>query len=1077
MSAVTPAASYLIQDNWGTVDLANVNAAGSYKAGTIACSGKGHLAFEALSNFPLYASGTDVQTPMLAVRNAADNDGIKIYGPISGSGDTVPAPQAGLTFAFDFWITTQGTVTIKIDLDSAFQVFQLARGGQAIMSAGTGSQLSLLRTAPYANAAAPNLFGDYAHIFMPVRVVIVVRRQRSYDPKWQVETWVKSEIAGHYMTCIGKQWLTLGNNCGFYFLTQFTNSGITPQILQLGTFSLGDSFLGDPSTSDSFNGYISNSIRGGGLINSGYAYNVRDKLHTVLLGDATGDGTADATNRLLTSADGVAWDETSFPGFDSNGTASTTLGLLDVQNTASSADPSKTNLNPAFSVTRDAVNLAGGTLGDSTDYTTIFTYAAATNALSSGPYQVTAGGTISAARAKLEIDNATTTVKLGLYTYASGNVGKVGTIVGLSDAAVVGVGTAWVDFTFSTPVTVAANTDYMWVLFTISGGIAYCEVSGVNGGSIHTYKIGTVTPPTGSPGDSGTFGVQISDVGSQPASFYATIPGAVDTTKHATIAIALGSDASVTITLADDIGPTTTTLNYSTNAGTMASVKTDIEAISGSHWHVTLGSNSVAPLSPNSSYASTAPARLLHPMSATDCYAGNSHAATVSTAIRPQAPSLGYSPGGEMLAVVGREIDARTGWLTGRFNVPGTGWTDEFIIAGGPLQSAASDGFVVANSGSTPNADGSYTSAGTHNGKPYYHSSESGLYIVAPTPVDGAAWSMVDSDPSTLDSATHVWRGPALDTGPAGSYGPVTGATGGVLVTVDNTSYTALSGGDGYFFGDDRACLKLFDGRWLIACSYYNRSASLSNAILLSKPGLSISELMSGSVHGYSFVAGVASWTATPAWTQLAGADGIEPNVCQLANGQLVWVGRDSGGGWISVGTVSATSQAIAWHDPTYAANASKSCVADGGYNSANSVRRPLLWSGSGPLSVVADNVNKLVYFISETQTGSQQIRGCVEVWRCTQDALLNAEANGGLVLEATALGQLSGVLGVYTSFQLANGRLCGVMANGQGSGGQGANFFVGPAASGSGSGNSGGNTSFSISDDSESVDFQGVTI
>jgi hypothetical protein len=310
-------------------------------------------------------------------------------------------------------------------------------------------------------------------------------------------------------------------------------------------------------------------------------------------------------------------------------------------------------------------------------------------------------------------------------------------------------------------------------------------------------------------------------------------------------------------------------------------------------------------------------------------------------------------------------------------------------------------------------------------------------------------------------------------------WGPEFYITGGPM-----NAGTPHTGGDQLVYGDNRTTIKLKDGRWLITSEFQDWRLFPTNGGVAGKSCVVVSNFMpgtttpmtwqqiqsSGSLQGYAYNNGSPTWSAGSAWTQtsIGGAGwngasiGSEPSIDQLIDGRLLCIGRGSYGYWISIGSITATTGAITWADPTDPTNVvgvgSWPCMAvcnsglnDGSYGSTNGYQRPNLWSGNSPGSVVADNINGLVYFITSARPYSAG-RYWIDVWQAKQSDLNPSivTANGGIRITKSPYGTLLTNIGVYPSFYLHNGILSGVLGNYGG-----AYFFRGKKTTSNGSGGS----------------------
>jgi len=256
---------------------------------------------------------------------------------------------------------------------------------------------------------------------------------------------------------------------------------------------------------------------------------------------------------------------------------------------------------------------------------------------------------------------------------------------------------------------------------------------------------------------------------------------------------------------------------------------------------------------------------------------------------------------------------------------------------------------------------------------------------------------------------------------------------------------TASTGGDGHVYGDMRACIKLADGRWLLAMEYQNNNVGPQPHIVVITSNFSSGTTpltptqiaAGGSIEGYAYNGGTPTWSATPAWTMTNVCDyGTEPSVDQLADGRLIAFIRDSNFFIISIGTINPSTGVITWADPTDASNATKKCVCDGGANSSNGVVRPNLWSGNTPGCVVCDNISGVVYFVTGARTSTTN-RNWNSVMQVTQANLQSSAitSNNGILITRSSYGDLVTGFGSYPIFRMNNGFLCGVVTTGFGAG------------------------------------------
>jgi hypothetical protein len=276
-------------------------------------------------------------------------------------------------------------------------------------------------------------------------------------------------------------------------------------------------------------------------------------------------------------------------------------------------------------------------------------------------------------------------------------------------------------------------------------------------------------------------------------------------------------------------------------------------------------------------------------------------------------------------------------------------------------------------------------------------------------------------------------------------------------------SNTANTGGDQLFFSDVRSVIKLQDGRWLIAADYWDyvdfESGDEECVAIVSFAGQTDTQIsQGGSIQGYSSYSG--SWSATPSWSyngisvanggtarsgnanyigsSIGNASlGNEPCVIQLASGNLLAVGRTSTYAFMSFGSINSSTGVITWVDPTDSLNTNNICLCDGGANSeSGDYRRPLIWSGNAPLSLVSDPQGVYVYIISVVQPFNIT-RGWVTVQQVTQaDLTLSAiAANGGLFIEPNPYGTIITQLSNegYPAFGVNGTTLCGVIGTGTG--------------------------------------------
>jgi len=437
------------------------------------------------------------------------------------------------------------------------------------------------------------------------------------------------------------------------------------------------------------------------------------------------------------------------------------------------------------------------------------------------------------------------------------------------------------------------------------------------------------------------------------------------------------ANGAQTLTIIDSAGAnhTISTSGFAYNlAGLVIEINqaSGVGSSNGGHWTASVASNA---------YSSTPSSQFLCLMQNTAAPVNcNGVTGSLNLNVVPHNISLGSDPAtGVMLACCARWFDSKTSWVVGRFYVPPTPttaynqqyWGPEFIIAGGPMSGAG---------------------AGT--------------------------------------------------------------------------------GGDQHAWDDVRSVLKLADGRWAIGCEIYNfrdyPSTGDSKAVLLiSKAGLSPAQIQAaGSYEGYSYNSGAPTWSATPGWTlnglpsaTLLTADatglggphysvGQEPSVDQMANGQLVAVGRAAKAARLSLGTIDSGTGIVTWADPTDSTNVGSiygyfgnEVVCDGGlnngsYGSTNGNQRPFLWSGSAPVNACCDNSSQvpMVYFVTCTKPYAASLAGrfWITIWECPQSAFspANVAANEGISFVKSSYSVIVTDIGVYPSFKVNNGVLCGAMGN-----------------------------------------------
>ena len=182
-----------------------------------------------------------------------------------------------------------------------------------------------------------------------------------------------------------------------------------------------------------------------------------------------------------------------------------------------------------------------------------------------------------------------------------------------------------------------------------------------------------------------------------------------------------------------------------------------------------------------------------------------------------------------------------------------------------------------------------------------------------------------------------------------------------------------IASADQNYWCNSKGAICLQDGRWLIPLSYNSQSI----VCLTSPLGASVSTVESSANAWSSYSAYTAAMVIS---SGLSDGSIAEPSAVQLNNGQILLVSRSNTYAIMSLGTVNPATGAIAFADPTNAANGNTCCKCDGGMT--GSQQRPLLWSGNSPVTVFTDTA--YLYFSTGTAIYAKT-RGVITVYRVKQ--------------------------------------------------------------------------------------------
>lgn len=930
----------------------------------------------------------------------------------AASGSTV---KAGVAAEFRLWISRLSEpFTITAD---GFNVFVFTNGSSGTFFAASNFHQQVGVSVSHHDFGATSDGLTVASNYLDIRIVV-----RKLDPVsgtlFVVETFVNYFPLAPWYVSLGTQILALTNGAFIHYITGASAQTGGSNTIQLISQRLNDNFDLDPIIAN--NRYIApifttkyrfgNGTYGGGCIPSGYA-RAPSGVDLLLCADALSDGGAPDCLRLFTQSATVpglaGFLETTFTGHDYLGNASTSLGLFDLDATATAP----VNVVPVLNLVRtssglNSLTVTGGVTG--TDNSQVLSGGQAFwNVLPSATFLASAtinqtaptGGGGNAPCISVDIPSGGGgTISACLCNYDSSNYanGYVGTLVAGTS---VGTVTASSASTCNIPIASAAATitlnagaQYVIVIFNGSAtayvpsgglGTGYAAFSGVTSASFSSSVSAVMS------GYSPGFGGGAYKPAARIATTVAPYASAILTQVPQGTTLVIGDSSGSGVTQTYGVGGTSL-------GGTVATAITALTANLPSGWTASLGPGSVYSSTPG-----TTSLNMLPPQIITCNVAGG---ANLVGGLAGGAQAIAAAGDGSSLAICERWMDGHTIMFTGRFGAApytaAANWGSEFSITGTPAN-------LSISATTSPPTAGTYVYGGTFNSHPYWFCAANGCYIFY-TFNSGDNWNIYTSLSNVLVAGYFF----IVNKIPIGSYSSGGGTTGTPVV-----SLLSSTGGDQDGYGDMQL-MRLADGRWLILCTFNASGAAPNITRLVSSPLGSTNTQLAASLPIES---------SGTLWSKfdvaLNGSDNpaLEPRGCQLANGSIFIVGRTADYALCSLVTISGSTFTAA--DPT--GNASSVwCTCDGGVN-VNTNQRPLIWAGNSPLSVVADNANGLVYVIQECDNGSTSGgRGAIKVLVAKQKAI----ASGSFDFADSSYGRLINRFGIYPCFQLVNGSLRGTM-------------------------------------------------